>query len=63
MKSEKLLKELTEYCETHPEERLWQAIRNWSGFGFILASESEDIEELNDPKNIVDTFYFTGRKQ
>ena len=60
MKSEKLLKELTEYCETHPEQRLWQAIRNWSEQDFILFG-SGDITEKDF--KYMDTFYFTGKKQ
>lgn len=25
------------YAKAHPEERFWQALRNWSGHDFILA--------------------------
>lgn len=25
------------YCESHPDERFWQALRNWSGHWAILA--------------------------
>lgn len=25
------------YCETHPDERFWQALRNWSGYHLITA--------------------------
>lgn len=28
-----------EYLLRHPEERFWQALRNWSGFPFIYVSE------------------------
>lgn len=30
MKSEKLLKEFTEYCEKNKELRFWQALRRWN---------------------------------
>lgn len=28
-KNQKLLVSFTEYCVAHPEERFWQAMRNW----------------------------------
>lgn len=37
-KNQKLLKSFTEYCNKYPEERFWQALRNWSGVPFIFAS-------------------------
>jgi len=36
------------YCKDHPKERFWQALRNWSGYGWIMADN-------------VDTFYWEGR--
>lgn len=41
-----------EYCRTHPEERFWQALRNWSGYQFIFAHDSAGDH---------DTFYLEGR--
>lgn len=29
-KNEELLTEFKEYCEAHPEQRFWQALRNWN---------------------------------
>jgi len=38
-----------EYCLLHPEERFWQALRNWAGVNFVGVS--------NDRKKWTDTFY------
>lgn len=53
MKSEKLLIEFCQYCSEHPDERFWQALRNWSGYSYVCVSEHfpSDID-------IIDTFYF-----
>lgn len=37
------------YCEKHPEMRFWQALRAWSGFGFIYAG---DLQMPKMPDNI-----------
>ena len=36
------------YCKQNPSERFYQAIRNWSGYGYIKADGE-------------DTFYWEGR--
>ena len=41
------------YCLQHPEQRFWQALRNWSGYEFIYGFKEklEDtfyIDEVND---------------
>lgn len=50
-RNSKLLKEFIEYCETHPEERFWQAIRNWSGADKILYEKGDSV----------DTFYWNDK--
>ena len=45
------------YCRTYPEERFWQALRNWSGHNFILVSKNLPPIQLS----INDTFYFEGK--
>jgi len=37
-RNSKVLKSFAKYCKEHPEERFWQALRNWSGYKFIFAS-------------------------
>lgn len=38
-KNIKLLNMFAHYCIGHPEERFWQALRNWAGYNFILLSK------------------------
>ena len=62
-KNAKMLKDFTEYCNKHPEERFWQALRNFSGEAFIFVSKEgkplggstrRDMEFI---ENLKDTFY------
>ena len=49
------LKDFWAYCATHPNERFWQALRNWSEYNFIYGSKGlcdYDIQE-----EMEDTFY------
>jgi hypothetical protein len=55
-KNNEVLKDFIKYCKTHPEERFWQALRNWSGYAFIWASNEKSIEP-----GVFDTFYFKGK--
>lgn len=48
-KNQKLLESFAEYCISHPEQRFWQALRNWSNVGYIYKS--------NDGEKMEDTFY------
>lgn len=52
------LRDFMNYCKAHPEERFWQALRNWAGYNFILASNSSYIG-MTAPTQ--DTFYWEGR--
>jgi len=56
--NEKVLKDFIKYCERHPEYRFWQALRNWSGFNFILGSILP-----SGSNSSFDTFYFTKRNK
>ena len=61
----------TEYCLDHPEERFWQALRNWSQYYFIFGWRPckpltlgkdgnhyvEGIEEMTKI-GLEDTFYW-----
>jgi hypothetical protein len=55
-KNETVLNDFVAYCEQHPGERFWQALRNWSGQPFILACD--DIEG----GRTIDTFYWEGKE-
>jgi hypothetical protein len=50
------------YCVQHPDERFWQAVRNWSGYSFIMAYErvgGRGAGGTVDHEH--DTFYLEGR--
>lgn len=53
-KNHKLLKSLSRYCEAHPEERFWQAVRNWGNFSYLVAVDKKN-------KMGADTFYWTKK--
>ena len=60
--------ELFAYINSHPEERLWEAIRNWSGCDYILLGNltnrrgGKDYATIDSMKIYVyDTFQFGGR--
>ncbi len=49
-----MLADFMAYCEANPSMRFWQALRNWSGYSFILAVPVGS--ELD-----YDTFYWEGK--
>lgn len=53
-----VLESFTEYCRSYPEQRFWQALRNWSGQGAILSCSMHDLTKL--PKGFHDTFQWEG---
>lgn len=68
-KNEKMLASFTEYCNKYPEQRFWQALRNWTqqnldhncgfiymapGNAFTMMMEGLDKEVVDSLK---DTFY------
>jgi len=59
-KNKKLLESFAEYCKAHPEQRFWQALRNWSEFAFIL--KANNLEDFNGIKGVTDTYYFENKK-
>lgn len=40
----KLLESFIAYCKAHPDERFWQALRNWSGVPFLYAHKMSLLE-------------------
>jgi hypothetical protein len=55
----KTLKSFVDYCEAHPQERFWQALRNWSGYNFIY--KSYYCQHLSNDL-LKDTFYIEDEK-
>lgn len=59
MKSKALLASFTAYCEANPEQRFWQALRNWAGWPFVLvAGDLDDTKGSYGVLNWRDTFYW-----
>jgi hypothetical protein len=61
VQSRDVLLDFARYCEDHPQERFWQALRNWAGVNFILTAGpgylSHDHVEIADH----DTFHREGK--
>lgn len=55
-KNSRLLAWFSDYCRQHPEERFWQALRNWSGSAFILKARNFDFN-TSTFIDIEDTYY------
>ena len=57
------LQSFTSYCNDNPEQRFWQALRNWNaeknkGENFILVADSSYDHNLGETYlGIKDTFY------
>lgn len=53
------LESFTKYCQENPDQRFWQALRNWSKYSFIFgASHSlSELTGLSKSHFIEDTFY------
>lgn len=62
-KNQTHLSSFTVYCRNHPEQRFWQALRNWSGYRFIYGQKEGDFlvggAKDAEGKEIIlhDTFY------
>jgi len=52
-----LVSDFIEYVSKNPEQRFWQAIRNWSEHAFVYVSE----ELVADNEELKDTFYMEGK--
>ncbi len=55
-KNKKRLKEFTEYCNKHPEQRFFQALRNWLKVDRVLCEKTR--KEDYGHKEVEDTFYW-----
>lgn len=53
-----VLLDFVEYCKAHPQERFWQALRNWSGHNFIFAAK---LIPADITAECQDTFYWEGK--
>ena len=53
-KNKELLDSFTEYCKKYPEQRFFQALRNWLEVSHVYVG---DIGKLED------TYYWTGKNE
>lgn len=53
----KELKSFIAYYKAHPEQRFWQALRNWSGYAYIYGSMVKLEDKLDSLMGLEDTFY------
>jgi hypothetical protein len=53
-KNKVLLDAFTAYCEAHPNERFWQALRNWTKVPSIYVGDDSHCDDVS----LVDTFYW-----
>lgn len=56
-KNTKVLLSFIVYCFNHPEERFWQALRNWS-----KCSRIEALIKQRGEGSIHNTYYWEGRR-
>jgi len=54
-KNNQKLEQFVKYCTEHPQERFWQALRNWAQ---INDGGGNYIATGNDMKKLEDTFYW-----
>lgn len=55
VKNADLLADFTAYCYENPEQRFWQALRNWSKWAAVYVAKNDD-----HPKPM-DTYYWTRK--
>lgn len=56
-RNSKTLASFIAYCHEHPQERFWQALRNWADAGnWVVVSDDMDVL-----KHGRDTFFWGGR--
>ncbi len=40
-RNREVLRSFTDYCMDHPEERFWQALRNWCGTSYVYVADEK----------------------
>lgn len=61
-KQQKLLQDFTKYCLKHPEERFWQALRNWLKVDYILVAKLS-LNEKDRWEDEEDTYYWQHKNK
>lgn len=65
-RNSELLASFSDYCKAHPDQRFWQAIRNWSGEPYIVSGSTPPVlmkarGQDKEVDALVDTFYWEGK--
>lgn len=64
-RNSELLASFVAYCEKNPEQRFWQALRNWSGFAFVFVTNAPPVQYDGSwiwrKEEVRDTFYFEDK--
>jgi hypothetical protein len=60
-RNSEVLASFVAYCESHPEERFWQALRNWTRYSLILAVPVGDGYLSDGDGFRYDTFHWEGK--
>jgi hypothetical protein len=60
-KNKELLNSFIEYCEKNPNERFWQALRNWTEVPYIFIGNKYDGS--NNVCGLTDTFFFEDKNK
>lgn len=61
IRSREALSSFIQYCVTHPHERFWQALRNWSGYHYIIARTVTGYDVWDDETvKDTDTYNWEG---
>jgi hypothetical protein len=58
-RNEKLLNSFIDYCKANPDQRFWQALRNWAKVQYILTADFQPGGY--DFINLKDTFYWENK--
>jgi ATP-dependent helicase YprA (DUF1998 family) len=53
VKSQTMLDDFYAYCAANPEQRFWQALRNWAGVNAVIVTDGNEM---------LDTFYLKNNK-
>jgi hypothetical protein len=56
-KNTKVLVSFIRFCDKNPDQRFWQALRNWAKVPFIFIGDKLSSEAVGGR----DTFYFKGK--
>lgn len=60
-----LLQSFVAYCEAHPNERFWQALRNWCGWSYVLVARPGGADHGSDVviEEMADTFHWEENRK